>query len=676
MYPKTSYKDARQWAEGVVAKMTLDEKCYYVGGEDIFFTKAIERLGIPRVMMADATAGVHLRDRFHESTYQNAIGKSTAFPCPVQLASTWNPDLAESYARAVAEQCRAVGVGVLLGPGFNLYRISQCGRNFEYFGEDPYLVSRMIERYVKGVQETGVIATLKHFVANNTDYFRRKSNSIVSERALRELYLAAFQAGIDAGALAVMTSYNLLDGEWCGQSEHVIKNLLRDQLGFKWLVMTDWWSVFDGAKVAKSGQDLEMPACEATLGLAAKVRSGEVAEADVDRMVASILATFKAMELFDLKPEPERVRDFPKHEAVALQAAREGTVLLRNERGILPLRDGDGDILVIGDFLTSKAHGGGAATVEGYDTVQLLDALRERFGERIHFLKAPTDEQIRSAKRVILSVGTMDSEGWDRRFALKAGDEAWIQRVLGLSESVIVLVQSGSGIRMTGWHERAAAIVYCWYNGQNGHRAVAEILAGDVNPSGKLPFTIEREFADGPGASYVPKGETLYNSWNDEWEAARAVYDVRYEEGVLMGYRWYDSKGIEPLYPFGFGLSYSQFEYSDIEASPSEFNADGAVELSFTLRNAGARAGAEIAQVYVRDLEASVARPEKELKGFAKVWLEAGESRRVTVTLRKDAFSFWSEEEGGWVAEKGTFELLVGASSRDVKLSGRVELRG
>ena len=654
--------------------MTLEEKCDYVGGIDVFYTKAIERLGIRRVMMADATAGVHLRDRFQDTTFQNPIDKSTAFPCPVQLASTWNPELAEVYGRSVAEQCRAAGVGILLGPGFNLYRISQCGRNFEYFGEDPHLISRMIERYVEGVQDTGVIATLKHFVANNTDYFRRKSTSVVDERTFNEIYLPAFKAGVEAGALAVMTSYNLVNGEWAGQSEAVINGLLRGQLGFKWLVMTDWWSVFDGAKVAKSGQDLEMPACLATIGLAEKVRSGEVAEADVDRMVKSILTTLKAMDLFSFEAEPERVKDFPKHEAIALQTAREGTVLLRNENGILPLSSSDGEILALGDYLERKAHGGGAATVAGYDNVQLLDALKAEFGEAIRHEKGPTDEMIASAKRIILSIGTMDSEGCDRRFALKPDDELWIKRVLRLNQNVIVLVHSGSGIRMTDWYGKAAAIVYCWYNGQNGHTAVAEILSGRANPSGKLPFTIEREFSDGPGASYVPEGEVLYNGWNDEWEAAREVYDVKYEEGVFVGYRWYDSKGIDPLYPFGFGLSYTEFEYSECMVSKREFRAEDSLETSLTVKNVGKRPGAEIVQLYVKDKGASVERPEKELKAFARIELAPGEAKRLTLTVNKEAFSFWSPQAKDWVAEPGEFEVLVGPSSRDLRLRQRVTL--
>ena len=673
MYPINSFEESSAWAESILSQMTLDEKCDYVGGESIFYTSAIERLGVKQVMMSDATAGIHLRHRFNEFTYQNKIEKSTAFPCPLQLSATWNPELSEVFARSVAEEALAAGIGILLGPGFNIYRQSQCGRNFEYFGEDPFLTSRMIEKYIKGVQDTGVIATIKHFVANNTDYFRRKSNSVIDQRTLNEIYLPAFKAGIDAGVLAVMTSYNLVNGEWAGQSEEVIKGLLREHLGFKWLVMTDWWSVFDGAKVAASGQDLEMPACLATIGLADKVRSDEIEEADVNRMVKSILTTLKSMDLFDLEPRPDLVANFPQHEKTALQTAREGTVLLRNEGEILPLA-GEEEILLIGEFIETKARGGGSAEVDGYDTVQLLDALKSEFGERLAYEKAPTWERIAAAEKVILSIGTVDSEAWDRPFALEVTEENWIRKVVSLNSNVVILVHSGSGIRMTDWYEQSAAIIYCWYNGQNGHTAVAEILSGKTNPSGKLPITIEREFADTVDPDYVPEGEHLYYGDNDTREAAREIYDINYDEGIFVGYRWFESKQIAPLYPFGHGLSYTKFEYSDIKVSQTEFSAEDTLEVYFTITNAGNRAGAEIAQLYVRDEECSLPRPLKELKGFRKVQLAAGEAKTVTLSLDKAAFSFWSPDSKDWVTEAGGFELVVGASSNDTCLSAKVML--
>jgi len=673
MLPKISFEEVAEWAEGILSQMTLAEKCNYVGGEDIFFTQAIERLGLKRVLMSDATAGVNLRDRFRATVYQNAVDKTTQFPSPIVLASTWNPKLSHEYARSVGEQCNAQGVGILLGPGFNLYRHSQCGRNFEYFGEDPFLISRMVEAYVTGMQSTDVVATLKHFCANNTDYFRRKSNSVVDERTLNEIYFPAFKAGIDAGALAVMTSYNLVNGEWASQSKELIHGWLRQHLGFKWLVMTDWWAIYDCKKTAESGQDLEMPGSEVLIDLEQKVKDGEVAEADVDRMVKSILTTLKAADLFNVEAKPELMSKYPEHEEIALQTAREGTVLLRNENNALPIK-GDQEILVIGNFVSQNAHGGGAATVKGYDHVTLLDALKAEFGDRIRYESSPTEDDIKNAKHLILSMGTLDSEGWDRAYEMKPFDHLFTEYVVNLNPNTILLMNSGSGVKMTDYYEKTSAIIYAWYNGQNGQTAVAEILSGKTNPSGKLPITLEKDFKDSPAHGYIPDSETLYGGWNDEWEAARDVYDVEYKEGVFVGYRWYEHKEIEPLYAFGHGLSYTSFEYSNISVSQKTFSEDDTVEVAFTIKNTGELKGAEVAQLYVRDLESSVERPLKELKGFSKVELAPGESKQLTIQLDKAAFSFYDVATHAWKAEPGDFEILVGASSTSIILSEMITL--
>lgn len=675
MYPKHAYHSAAAWADRILQQMTLDEKCAYVSGIDIFFTKAIPRLGIPRVMLADATAGVVLRERFYEVTYQNAIDRSTAFPAPILLAATWNTDLAEAYAGAIAEQCLANGIGVLLGPGFNLYRISQCGRNFEYFGEDPCLIARMIERYVKGVQDKGVIATLKHFVANNTDYFRRKSNSVVDERTLHEIYLPGFKAGIDAGALAVMTSYNLVNGEWAGQSKAVIKDLLRGTLGFQWLVMTDWWSIYDCEKTVGSGQDLEMPDPQVTGELKAKVEAGEIAEADVDRMVKNVLTTFKAMDLFERKPMPELIAHFPQHEEVALETAREGIVLLRNQNQVLPLEtDGDGKILLLGEFIHKNATGTGAAYVKGYNQVTLHESLKKAYGDRIVYDASPSDATLRSAAHIIVSVGTVDAESWDRPYALPEGEERYLKRIVGLNSRVIVLVHAGSGVRMTDWYEQAAAIVFCWYSGQNGNIALAEILSGETNPSGKLPITLEREFADSPGFGYIPEGETLYTGANDEWEKIHPVYDVVYKEGLFVGYRWYEKQNIAPLYAFGFGLSYTHFDYGNLSVKDASVAVGEPVEICFDLKNSGSRRGKETVQIYITHCAPQLERPSKELRVFRKIDLDAGEQASLEITLPADAFAHWCETAHAWITEPGRFEILVAAASNDIRLATAVNL--
>jgi len=680
-----SYEEADKKAEAVLKQMTLDEKIAYAGGDKSFFLRAIPRLNLAEVYMADATQGVHLRETFRDvdlSPYQ--LEKSTAFPCPLLLSATWNPSLAYKYAEAVGEECRAGNIGFLLGPGMNIYRHSQCGRNFEYFGEEPFLAARMIENYVQGVQSTGTIATLKHFAANNTDFYRRKSNSVVDERTLHEIYLPAFKAGIDAGAKAVMTSYNLINGEWAGQSEYVINNLLRKQLGFQWLVMTDWWSVYDGEKLAKSGQDLEMPFAIALKNAHKLIDEKKVKVEDIDRMVKDILRTYFSMKLGERKREPAFLERFNNHELIALQTAREGIVLLKNSDNVLPIKKEvknsdlrnpvQRDILLTGDYVEKLAVGGGAATVAGYNNRMMLDELKKEFGEKIQYVKEPTIEQIKSARIVLCNIGTYDSEGWDRPFELPEDQEKKVTECVNNNPNTIVIVTSGSGVRMTNWNEKAKAIIYAWYGGQTGNQALAEIISGKVNPSGKLPITIEKEFKDSPGYGYIPEGEKLYTGWNGDAEKNHSVYDVQYKEGVLVGYRWYEKKNIEPLYSFGHGLSYTNFEYSNLQISKEKFNEADEITVTVTIKNTGKRDGAETVQLYVQDVESSVLRPIKELKTFQKIDLKQGESKTVTLQLNKKTFSFWNPETKGWFAEKGKFILHIGASSKDIRLKKEVEL--
>ena len=674
-FESLSYDRAGEMADSVLALMTLDEKIAYVGGDRGFFIRPLPRLNLREVYMSDATQGVHIREKIRDidlTEYQ--LEKSTAFPCPISLAATWHPELSYEYAQSIGEECRAGGIGILLGPGMNIYRHSQCGRNFEYFGEDPFLAARMIEQYVKGVQSTGTVATLKHFAANNTDFFRRKSNSIVEERTLHEIYLPAFKAGIDADAKAVMTSYNLLNGEWCGQSEHVIGNILREQLGFKWLVMTDWWSVYDGEKLAKSGQDLEMPYAVALKEAHKLIGEGKMRVEDVDRMAKSILRTYFAMKLNERKRDSAYNRTFEHHEQVALQTAKEGIVLLKNDGDILPIKKEVKNILLTGDYVEKLAAGGGSATVKGYNHRLMLDELKKEFGDRIQYVKNPSLAQIKSAEVVLCNVGTDDSEGWDRPFALPEDQEKKVTDCVANNPSTIVVVSSGSGVRMTDWNGKAKAIIYAWYGGQTGNEALAEIIAGKTNPSGKLPITIEREFKDSPGYRYIPEGETLYTGWNDEKERAHPVYDVHYKEGVFVGYRWYEKRNIEPLYPFGHGLSFTRFEYSDLAISKDKFRENDVVTVRFTIKNVGKTKGSETIQLYIEDTECSVPRPLKELKAFQKVDLEPGQSKAVTLTLDKRALSFWNPQTSGWFVERGRFIIHIGSSSRDIRLKKEIEL--
>jgi beta-glucosidase len=671
--PPVSYEKADARATQILSKMTIDEKLQLVSGHNSFFIKGFPEHGLPELYLSDATQGVNIRRNL-----SNQLEKSVAFPAAIGLAASWNTDLAHDYARSIGEECRAGGIAVLLGPGMNIYRNAQCGRNFEYFGEDPRLAARLIERYVTGVLETGTIPTLKHFVANNTDHHRRTSNSIIDERTLNEIYLPAFKAGVDAGAMAVMTSYNQLNGEWCGQSKTVIDGLLRKHLGFQWLVMTDWWSVYDAEKIIRSGQDLEMPGDKFIKADGKRLlEEGKVTEAQIDRMAKSIIRTEIAMGLLDRPVKDESfLSRYPEHEKVALQAGREAVVLLENREGLLPLaKEGKQRILLTGTFVDQLPRGAGAANVEGYDVVTLLAALEETYGKRLDYQREPTDEQLRAADVVLFSTGTLDSEGRDRPFALPETDEQAVRRAVTLNPRTVVIVNSGGGIQMTGWSEQAAAIVYAWYPGQSGNRALAEILCGETNPSGKLPITIERRFEDSPAYGYLPEGDKLYVGWRPDLDTRRPVYDVDYKEGVFLGYRWYESKKIEPLYAFGHGLSYTTFAYEGLELTPQELPAGDDARVALTIKNTGGRAGAEIAEIYVAPVSPSVPRPLKELKGFAKVTLAPGQSRRIEVPLAARAFAFWDTATHAWKAEPGEYRILVGGASDRIALEGRIRLR-
>jgi beta-glucosidase len=670
-----STTQADSMARDMLSSMTADEKCSYIGGDKSFFIRDLPRLGLREVYMTDATQGVHIRQSFGKldlSPYQ--LERSTAFPCPILLSATWDPELTYYYAQSIGEECRAGGIGILLGPGLNSYRISQCGRNFEYFGEDPYLRSRLIEHYVRGVQSTGTIATLKHFVGNNTDFFRRKSNSIIDERALHEIYLPPFKAGVDAGACAVMTSYNLLNGEWCSESKKVINGLLRTDLDFKGLVMTDWWAVYDGRKLAASGQDLEMPKAIALEKVKDYIADGTVQTADVDRMVLSILRTYYLMRMDERRRAPEYLDRYPAHAEIALRTAREGIVLLKNDHKILPIGGSIKSILLTGPYVDTLIAGGGSAQVKGYDSRTMLQELTGTFGERIHFSKQPTDDEIRAADIVLCNVGTADCEGADRAFSLSEDQETLVARCATGNPNTVVIVTSGSGIRMTDWSSKAKAIVYAWYVGQNGNTALAEILAGTTNPSGKLPITIEREFAESPGGGYLPKGEQLYTGWNADGEKAHPVYDVRYDEGILVGYRWHEKKNIQPLFAFGHGLSYTTFAYRDLDIAKKTHNGRMVVTVSFAVKNTGKLQGTEVAQVYIQDVKCSVPRPVKELKGFKRIMLKPDQEKTVILELRAPDFSFWNAETHGWQAEPGVFRILVGSSSANILLSGELSV--
>ncbi len=665
-----TWDEAYHRADERIVNLTLDEKIRFMQGYSSFFFYGIPEKGIPYVYLADATQGIHLRDNLPDTTLVRQPKRSTAFPCPILLASTFNAELTCRYAEAIGEECRAGGIEILLGPGVNICRNAQCGRNFEYFGEDPLLSSVLAAAYVRGLQSTGTAACLKHFIGNETEFYRRRSNSMIDERALHEIYLPPFRAGIEAGAAYVMTSYNQLNGEWCGQNPYVIRDLLRDSLGFRGCIMSDWRSVYDTEKVVKSGQNVEMPGRKTIFDdVRSLLAENRITEGDIDRMIRPNIATAIAYGFYDREKYcPDLLDRYPAHAEIAREVAAEGIVLLRNN-GILPLAPGC-KILLTGRFIDTIPRSGdnpaASAEVLGYDNVTLAKALHTKFGDAVRVVEKPTDEELATADIVILSTGTIDVESFERPFALPADEEIFIRRVVAINPRTIVLVNSGSGIRMTDWHDQAAALIYGWYPGQNGFEALADILAGDKTPSGKLPITIEREFTDSPASGTMPAGAEFYHHAPRAYnESLISIYDVDYAESVLVGYRWYETKGIKPLYPFGFGLSYTTFELTAPQAE-IQFPNQGPLSVCVTLTNTGVYTGAEVVQLYVSQITPSVVRPKKELKAFRKVMLAPGESEIVKFALDRQTLAYWNDQIHDWHVDSGRYELLLGTSSAEI----------
>lgn len=656
---QTSYA----WAVAKLRELTLDEKLDMTVGYEEFFFPGFPEKGIPYLYLSDATKGVHLRPELTDTVHIRQLERSTAFPAPIMLAATFNPELSYEYGKAVGEECRAGGVELLLGPGVNLARNSQCGRNYEYLGEDPFMVGRMAAEYIKGLQSTGTAACIKHFIGNETEFYRRRTNSIIDDRTLHELYMRPFKAGIDAGVAFIMTSYNKLNGEWTGESRHVIDTLIRRDLGFKGAVVSDWRSVYDHEKVVKSGQNSIMPGSrEIRDDIANLVKTGKLSEKDIDNMIRPLLTTCHAFGLYDReKYIPELLSKFLDHERISMRTAEEGTVLLKNN-GILPLENPNGrKILVTGNYLDKDFNWVHAsADVKGYNQITWRQALQKEFGDKLIFSANPSDKEIKEADIVIVSTGTVDREAYERPFELPAAENNQLKRITDLNPNTIVVVFTGSGVKLTYFAEDAAAIVYGWYPGQNGMEAVAGVLTGRINPSGKLPLSIEKDFNDSPAKDVMPRGAKFYTKLVNE--RMITPYDVNYDEGVLMGYRWYDTKGIAPLYPFGYGLTYTDWEI----AKPSVKVKDGKIVVKSGLKNIGKRDGAQVVQIYASEKNPTVVRPMRELKGVKKISLPAGANTRFEISFDIEELGFYDSENHGWKLNPGEYIISIGTSSRDI----------
>lgn len=801
--------------ESLLSKMTIEEKIDLIGGTDGFFIRGIPRLGLPRLKMADGPMGVR------------NFGPATAMAAGIGLAATWNTTLAERVGTELGRDARAKGVHFLLAPGVNIYRAPMNGRNFEYFGEDPFLASRIAVGYIKGVQSQGVSATVKHFMGNNSEFDRHRTDSIIDERTMREIYLPVFEAAVkEANVGAIMDSYNLVNGAHLTQNGYLNTDVAKNEWGFRGIIMSDWTSTYDGIAAANGGLDLEMPA-GAFMNrktLLPAIEQGKVTVATIDEKVRRILRTAIRFGWLDRDQTDFSIPRYNQQgRSVALAAAREGQVLLKNAGGLLPLNKGKvRSIAVIGpNAYPAVPVGGGSARVEPFVATSILEGISNYLGaavpvyyarglpspsemadatsfvtepvngqpglrteyfksndlqgtplvtrteQHINFrpgirtelpagslsarwtgyyvakdpgnydifvassgedggyyrlylddkivfdswataraavgqarlaletgahkivleqhgrsqwiggrfqlgisrngalVDAGTKKLAASADVVVIAAGFdpgSESEGADRTFSLPPGQEQLIQEIAAVNKNTIVALTSGGNVSMNGWLEQVPALIEMWYPGQEGGRALAEVLFGEVNPSGRLPVTFERRWEDNPAHdSYYPAADTN-----------RVVY----KEGVFVGYRGYEKTGTKPLFPFGFGLSYTTFKYSnlDIKSIASGDSANPRYEISFNVKNTGSAEGADVAQVYLGDTHAKVPRPVKELKGFTKVSLRAGETKRVTVLLEGRALTYYDANGKQWRADAGDFEVLVGRSAEQIELRGKLTL--
>lgn len=654
-------------------ELTIEEKAELCSGKDFWTTQAVERLGIPSIMMTDGPHG--LRKQAGESDHLglNESVPATCFPSAVGLASTWNRDLIYDVGVALGKEARKEGVSVLLGPGANIKRSPLCGRNFEYFSEDPYVSAQLAAAHIKGVQSVGVGASLKHFAVNNQEHRRMSVDAIVDERTLREIYLASFEGAVkEAHPWTVMCSYNLVNGEYASEHKRLLTTILRDEWGFEGLVVSDWGAVNERAAGVAAGMDLEMPTSNGvgTQKILDAIEKGELDEQALDRAVTRILdLVIKSTSQKDLTDF-----DMDAQHQLARKVAREAVVLLKNESQLLPLEKSQ-RVAVIGELAKKPRYqGGGSSHINPYQLDNAYDELAcfagsVSYAQGYDLEKDKVDDQLikeatecaRKSEVAVLFVGLPDryeSEGFDRdHMSLPTNHEALIRSILDAQPNTIVILSNGSPVEMP-WVDDVPAIIEGYLGGQAGGGAVADILFGVESPSGKLAETFPVRVEDNPSYLYFPG------------EGDR----VEYREGIFVGYRYYDTKKVKPLFPFGHGLSYITFSYENMTVSSRELDESDKVTVTIQIKNTGSVKGKEIVQLYVHDKHSSVVRPEKELKAFDKVELEPGETKEVDLELDRRAFAYYNTDKEDWSVESGEFELRVGSSSADIALTETISI--
>ena len=709
----TAQQSVDKRVQDLLKRMTLEEKATMLSGSGWMESAAIPRLGIPSIKMADGPMGVRswMGSSALTSSVTNPVKiQSTAFPSGVAMASTWDVALVQREGQAIAQEVKALGRDMILGPTVNINRVPTWGRNFEGYGEDPFLSGQLGTAYVKGVQGEGVIPSVKHFDANNQEFERHRIDEKIDERTLHEIYLPAFKEVVQQGGVwNVMSCYNLVNGHHCAESDYLLTDVLKKEFGFKGFVVSDWASTYSTVGTVNAGMDLEMPGgppAKAMLArpqaqeqgssglwltadkVLAEVKAGHITEAKLNDNVGRILRVIILSGLMDHPHTAGGEVDTPEQQKIALQGATEGIVLLKNEGALLPIDPAKvHSIAVIGpNALAARTGGGGSSRVEPKYAVSPLEGIKKRAGSAIQVTSAlgvgmegedpahdtaearandlkEATEIASKADVAVVVVGRYwrnESEGFDvKTMDLPAGQDELIEAVEKANPHTVVVLNTGDPVTMTKWIETTPALLDMWYGGQEGGNALAAILFGDANPSGKLVVSLPKKFEDSPATKTYP-GQDLHTD---------------YAEGIYVGYRYYDTKNVEPQFPFGFGLSYTKFEYSDLKiAGSAGARNTGGWNFTLNVKNTGQRAGAEVVELYVHDGHSKIDRPVHELKGFSRVGLNPGESKTVHLKLDRSAFEYWSPQTKQWTLDPGTFEIEVGASSRDIRLKAPVQI--
>jgi beta-glucosidase len=656
----------------ILSEMTLEEKAGLCSGRDFWHTKAIERLGVPEVMLSDGPHGLRKQDQNKDNPGINDSIKAVCFPTACAMAASFDRELIYEMGTAIGEECQHENVSTILGPAVNIKRSPLCGRNFEYFSEDPYLATEMATNHIKGVQSKNIGTSMKHFLANNQEHRRMSASSEIDERTLREIYLAAFEgAVINAKPWTIMCSYNGINGILASENKRYLTDILRGEWGFEGYVMSDWGAVNDRVSGIEAGLDLEMPGSNGVndARIVQAVREGRLDEKIVNQAAERIL---NIINRYIENRKPDTKWDMDEHHKLARKFEGECMVLLKNE-GILPLKKGS-SIALIGEFAsTPRYQGGGSSHVNSFKVVSALNAADDvadvTYAQGYDNNKDIINEEMirkackvaKSAEVAVIFAGLPDSfesEGYDRvHMSMPNCQNELIKRIAKVQPNTVVVLHNGSPIEMP-WVDDVKGILEAYLGGQAVGEACVDVLFGDVNPSGKLPETFPRKLQDNPSYLY-------YGGEGDKSE---------YREGVFVGYRYYDKKDMDVLFPFGYGLSYTTFKYSNLKLSSKEIKDTDILTVTVDVTNTGDIAGKEIVQLYVGAKESKIIRPLKELRGFDKLSLSPGETKTGTFTLTKRAFSYYNTEINDWYAETGDYQILIGSSSRDIVLDDMVHV--